>query len=682
MSVKIRLHQLAKELGITSQAMVEFCLSVGVEVKSHASTVDDETAVLIKEEYAKKHAPAVVSSGFAPKKPVEPVKKAEPAKLAVAPTPVPAPAAVSVPTPSVQPVVEVPKLAVVKETKPLKKKQIGISPTLHQLATRLDVKVNDLIKKAMLHKWMISINDRLDEPTAKTLAADFGFDLEFIDTESEEFLLTEESTEETQYTEPRAPVVTIMGHVDHGKTSLLDAIRKTHVTEGEFGGITQHIGAYDVSVRSKDVIFLDTPGHEAFTAMRARGAKVTDIVVLVVSAVEGVMPQTVEAIHHAQAAQSLPRSIGVSILVAVNKIDLPDANIMRVKQQLMEHNLVPEEWGGKTIYVEVSAKKNIGIDKLLEMLLLEAEMLELKSNPKRHALGAVVEARLDKGRGALATVLVQNGTLNLGDAFVCGVSHGKVRAMFDDKGQPIAQAGPSKPAEVIGFSAVPEAGDRFQVVADDRIAKAVCLKRMIEKREQSLRQRHHITLEELYARVQAGEVKELLMIIKADVQGSLEALQAALLKQSTDEIQLRVIHAAVGAITESDVLLASASDAIIIGFNVRPEPKAIDLAKQEKVDIHLYRIIYEAISQIRDAMVGMLEPEYKEVSLGRAEIRQIFKTPKLGTIAGCYLTQGKIMRNAKVRLIRDSVVIHEGNIGSLRRFKDDVKEVVEGFECG
>jgi translation initiation factor IF-2 len=621
--------------------------------------------VLIKEEYAKKYAP----------------KSAEPIKIVAAPKPVPkrAPAPtqapVVAPAPSEEPAVVTPKPVVVKEEKPLKKIQIGISPTLHQLATKLDVRVNDVIKKAMLHKWMIPINHRLDEPTAKTLAADFGFDLEFIDTESEDFLLIEQETEETQYTEPRAPVVTIMGHVDHGKTSLLDAIRKTHVTEGEFGGITQHIGAYDVSVNNKDVIFLDTPGHEAFTAMRARGAKVTDIVVLVVSAVEGVMPQTVEAIHHAQAAQ-------VPILVAVNKIDLPDANIMRVKQQLMEHNLVPEEWGGKTIYVEVSAKKKIGIEKILEMLLLEAEMLELKGNPRRHAVGAVVEARLDKGRGALATVLVQNGTIKVGDAFVCGISHGKVRAMFDDKGQVIHTAGPSKPAEIIGFSAVPEAGDRFQVVADDRIAKAVCAKRLIEKREQALRQRHHITLDELYIRVQTGEVKELLMIIKADVQGSLEALQTALLKQSTEEIQLRVIHAAVGAITESDVLLASASDAIIIGFNVRPEAKAIDLAKLEKVDIHLYRIIYEAISQIRDAMVGMLEPEYKEVSLGKAEIRQIFKTPKLGTVAGCYITSGKILRNAKVRLIRDSVVIYEGNIGSLRRFKDDAREVQEGFECG
>jgi len=387
------------------------------------------------------------------------------------------------------------------------------------------------------------------------------------------------------------------------------------------------------------------------------------------------MPQTVEAIHHAQAAQ-------VPILVAVNKIDLPDANIMRLKQQLMEHNLVPEEWGGKTIFVEVSAKKKIGIEKLLEMLLLEAEMLELHANPKRHAMGAVVEARLDKGRGALATVLVQNGTLKVGDAFVCGSSHGKVRAMFNDKGQPIHKAGPSKPAEVIGFSSVPEAGDRFQAVANERIAKAVCAKRMIEKREQELRQRHHITLDDVYARVQAGEVKELLIIIKADVQGSLEALQSTLVQQSTDEIKLRVIHGAVGVITESDVLLASASDAIIIGFNVRPEPKAVELAKLEKVDIRGYRIIYEAISQIRDAMVGMLEPEYKEVTQGRAEIRQIFKTPKIGNIAGCYLNSGKIVRSAKVRLIRDGVVIHEGNIGSLRRFKDDVREVQEGYECG
>ncbi|MFB3895002.1 MAG: translation initiation factor IF-2 [bacterium] len=717
MSEKIRIHQLAKDLGIPSQEMVEFCKSIGVEVKSHASTVDEDTVVLIKGEYAKKHAPKPAPKpAEPPKKPVAPppVKPApapakppkpvtpQPAKPVMKPagkpvtvhtpvsaptakpaakpvskpveTPAPKPAGKPVPKP-VEVQAPVPPAPVEEKPKILEKVKIGVSPTLHQLATKLDLRVNDLIKKAMVHKWMISINQRLDDTTAKTLAEEFGYDLEFVDTESEEFLLTEEETEEAKYTEPRAPVVTIMGHVDHGKTSLLDAIRKTHVTEGEFGGITQHIGAYDVSVQGKDVIFLDTPGHEAFTAMRSRGAKVTDIVVLVVSAVEGVMPQTVEAIHHAQAAQ-------VTIMVAINKIDLPDSNPMRVKQQLMEHNLVPEEWGGKTIIVEVSAKKKLGIDKILEMILLEAEMLELKANPKRHAIGTVVEARLDKGRGALATVLVQNGTLKVGDAFVCGLSHGKVRAMFNDKGQPIQKAGPAKPAEVIGFSMVPEAGDRFQVVEDERIAKAVCAKRVVERRELELRRRHHITLDELYTRVQSGEVKELLIIIKADVQGSLEALQAALLKQSTEEIQLRVIHAAVGAITESDILLASASDAIVIGFNVRPEAKAIELAKFEKVDIHLYRIIYEAISQIRDAMVGMLEPEYKEVTIGRAEIRQVFKTPKLGTVAGCYITSGKIQRSAKARLIRDNVVVHEGNIGSLRRFKDDVREVQEGFECG
>ncbi|MCX7919149.1 MAG: translation initiation factor IF-2 [bacterium] len=773
MSEKIRLHQLAKELGVSSAEIVEFCHKLGLkDIKTHASTVDEQTANQIKAKYKKppvkkpskpteqpEKKPGVSQKSDKVKKdeislaapPVKPVEKtippskptqpqSEPSRAEVKPIysarptsvpeakPVVEPSSkppVSTPTPQLTPKkptpavkpkyvqiprAETPRTARRKEQvrilepkrpvppapapspapvitpskpavdeippKPWRKVQIGLSPTLHQLATKLDVKVNDLIKKAMQHKWMISINQRLDETTAKTLASSFGVELELIDTESEDYLLTEELDEaDAQYSEPRAPVVTIMGHVDHGKTSLLDAIRKTNVTEDEFGGITQHIGAYDVSVSGKDIVFLDTPGHEAFTAMRARGAKVTDLVVLVVSAVEGVMPQTVEAIHHAQAAQ-------VPILVAVNKIDLPEANPIRVKQQLMEHNLVPEEWGGKTIFVEVSAKKKIGIEQLLEMILLEAEMLELKGNPRRRAVGVVIEARLDKGRGPIATVLVQNGTLKIGDAFVCGLSHGKVRAMFNDKGQPIHKAGPAKPAEVIGFSAVPAAGDRFQAVSDERIAKAVCAKRLLERREKELHQRHHVTLDDLYTRVKAGEIKELLIILKADVQGSLEALQSALLKQSTDEIQLRIIHSAVGAITESDVLLASASDAIIVGFNVRPEPKAVELAAQEKVDIRIYRIIYEAISEIRAALVGMLEPEYREVVQGRAEIRQVFKTPKLGNVAGCYVSSGKISRNAKIRLIRDNVVIHEGNIASLRRFKEDVREVTEGYECG
>ncbi|RME35260.1 MAG: translation initiation factor IF-2, partial [Deltaproteobacteria bacterium] len=467
----------------------------------------------------------------------------------------------------------------------------------------------------------------------------------------------------------------IMGHVDHGKTSLLDAIRATNVIAGEAGGITQHIGAYDVELDGRKIAFLDTPGHEAFTAMRARGTKVTDIVVLVVAADDGVMPQTKEAINHAKAA-------GVPIVVAVNKIDKPDANPERVKQELTEFELVPEEWGGDTIFVEVSAKEKINIDGLLEMILLQAEVLELKANPNKRASGAVVEARLDRGRGPVATVLVQEGTLKVGDPIVSGVHWGRVRTMTNDRGEKLKEAGPSTPVEITGLSGVPDAGDTFHAVKDEKSAKEVAQHRAQKLREAELAKSSKISLEQLYAKIQEGDVQELRVIVKADVQGSVEAVKDSLLKLSNDKCRLVVIHTAVGGISESDVTLASASDAIILGFNVRPEPKANQLAEQEGVDIRLYNIIYDAVADVKSAMEGLLAPTLKEVALGRVEVRETFHISKVGTIAGCYVLEGKVTRNAKVRLVRDNVVIYEGSLSSLKRFKDDAREVVAGYECG
>ncbi|HZD40077.1 MAG TPA: translation initiation factor IF-2, partial [Terriglobales bacterium] len=474
---------------------------------------------------------------------------------------------------------------------------------------------------------------------------------------------------------PRAPVVTIMGHVDHGKTSLLDAIRSTHVTAQEHGGITQHIGAYNVQVDGRAVTFLDTPGHEAFTAMRARGAKVTDIVVLVVAADDGVMPQTVEAINHARAAE-------VPILVAVNKIDKPDANPDRVKRGLSEHGLVAEDWGGDTVFAPVSAKTHEGIPHLLEMLLLQADILELKANPDKLARGAIIEAKLDRGRGPVATVLVQEGTLHVGDAFVCGVFHGKVRAMIDDHGRKVEVAPPSLPVEILGLQGVPQAGDTFIAVADEAKARQVAEYRQSKQRETELVKSSKVSLEELYDQIKTGDVKELRVVLKADVQGSVEALTEALTRLSTNEVKLRVIHGSVGGISESDILLAAASNAIVIGFNVRPESKGAALASQEGVDVRLYTVIYEAVADVRAAMEGMLEPTYREQTHGRVEIRQIFSIQGIGTVAGCYVTEGKIQRGSLVRVLRDQIVVHEGKLASLKRFKDDVREVAAGYECG
>ena len=548
-----------------------------------------------------------------------------------------------------------------------------------ELAKRMGVKANDLIKELMRQGTMVTINHPLDFETAALLANEFNYEVENVAFDEETVLEHASSrageAESPEDLQVRPPVVTIMGHVDHGKTSLLDAIRATNVTEGEAGGITQHIGAYDVELGGKKVAFLDTPGHEAFTAMRARGAKSTDIVVLVVAADDGVMPQTKEAINHAKAAE-------VPILVAINKIDKPDANPDRVKQELTEFGMLPEEWGGETIYVEVSAKQRTNIDQLLEMILLQAEVMDLKANPNKRAKGVIVEARLDRGRGPVATVLVQEGTLRVGDPIVTGVHFGRVRTMVDDRGGRVEAAGPSCPVEVTGLSGVPEAGDSFHSVEDEKTAKEVAQHRAQKVREAELAKTSKISLEQLYARIKEGDVKELKIIIKGDVQGSVEAVKDSLLKLSTDACRLIVIHTGVGGIIESDITLASASDAIVLGFNVRPEPKASAMAEAEGVDIRLYNIIYDAVADIRDAMEGLLAPTLREKYLGRAEVRDTFVVSKVGTIAGCYVVDGKIVRGANVRLVRDNVVVWEGRMSSLKRFKDDVREVANNYECG
>ncbi|MEZ4599261.1 MAG: translation initiation factor IF-2 [Syntrophotaleaceae bacterium] len=552
--------------------------------------------------------------------------------------------------------------------------------TVGELAKRMGVKGKDLIKELMRQGTMVTINHPLDFETAALLASEFHYEVENVAFDEEVIL---EDTGGLKAGEPevvgelqiRPPVVTIMGHVDHGKTSLLDAIRTTNVTAGEAGGITQHIGAYDVEMDGRKITFLDTPGHEAFTAMRARGAQVTDIVVLVVAADDGVMPQTREAINHSKAA-------GVPIIVAINKIDKPDANPDRVKQELTEFQLVPEDWGGETIFVEVSAKQQTNLDELLEMILLQAEVLELKSNPAKRAKGVIVEARLDKGRGPVATVLVQEGTLRTGDPVVTGIYHGRVRTMTNDRGILVEEAGPSSPVEVTGLSGTPEAGDTFHAVESEKAAKDVASHRQRKLREAELASSSKISLEQLYARLQEGEVKELKVILKADVQGSVEAVKDSLGKLSTEACRLVVIHGAVGGITESDVSLASASDAIILGFNVRPESKASAQAEAEGVDIRLYNIIYDAVADVRNAMEGLLAPTYREKHLGRVEVRETFHVSRVGTIAGCYVTEGKVIRGSQVRLVRDNIVVWEGKMSSLKRFKDDVREVASGYECG
>jgi translation initiation factor IF-2 len=548
--------------------------------------------------------------------------------------------------------------------------------TVGDLSREMGIKAGEVIKKLMGMGMMATINQVLDTDTATLIASEFDHQVENVAFDVDSALEIEHQNEDQETAlVPRSPVVTIMGHVDHGKTSLLDAIRSTNVTAQEHGGITQHIGAYHVQVEGRSVTFLDTPGHEAFTAMRARGAKVTDIVVLVVAADDGVMPQTVEAINHARAAE-------VPIIVAVNKIDRPDANMEKVKRGLSEYGLVAEDWGGDAVFAPVSAKTQEGVPHLLEMLLLQADILELKANPDKLARGTIVEAKLDRGRGPVATVLVQEGTLRGGDAFVCGVYYGKVRAMIDDRGRKVDSAPPSFPVEILGLQGVPQAGDSFVAVADESKARQVAEYRQSKQRETELVKSSKVSLEELYDQIKTGDVKELRVVLKADVQGSVEALTEALNRMSTDEVKLKVIHGSVGGITESDILLAAASNAIVIGFNVRPESKGAMLADREGVDVRLYTIIYEAVADVRAAMEGMLEPTFREQTQARVEIRQTFNIAGVGTIAGCYVNEGKITRGNLVRLLRDQVVVFEGKLASLKRFKDDVREVSAGYECG
>ncbi len=550
--------------------------------------------------------------------------------------------------------------------------EIGVG----ELASRMKKTGAEVVKCLIKNGVMASLSDIIDYDTAALVAMELGckVEKEVIVTIEERLIDTAEDKEEDLM--PRAPVVVVMGHVDHGKTSLLDYIRHANVVSGEAGGITQHIGAYQVEVNGKPITFLDTPGHEAFTAMRARGAMITDVAILVVAADDGIMPQTIESINHAKAAN-------IPIIVAINKMDKPEANPERIKQQLTEYELVPEEWGGETIICPISAKTGMGIDTLLEMVTLTAEVQELKANPNRTAHGAVIEARLDKGRGPVATLLVQNGTLRQGDVIIAGMAVGRVRAMTDYKGNKVTEAGPSVPVEIIGMGEVPGAGDDFHAVADERMARELVEQRKAEMKNATTgAAKQKVSLEELFSQIQAGEMKDLNIIVKADVQGSAEAVKASLEKISNEEVRVRVIHCAVGAINESDVMLATTSNAIIVGFNVRPDKNAAESAARNKVDMRMYRVIYDCINEIESAMKGMLAPKFKEVALGEAEVRQVYKITGVGFVAGCYVTDGKVARNAQIRLVRDGIVIHEGVMNSLQRFKDSVKEVARGYECG
>lgn len=540
-----------------------------------------------------------------------------------------------------------------------------------ELATILGVDPSLLISKSLELGIMATINQRLDMDLITLLAGEYGFKVH----KQMELDVAEEEEEEDDDTEIRPPVVTIMGHVDHGKTTLLDYIRKTNVVSTESGGITQHIGAYQVIQKDRKITFIDTPGHEAFTAMRARGAQITDIVVLVVAADDGIMPRTEEAINHARAAD-------VPIIVAINKMDLPSANLDRTKQQLADHGLMVEEWGGDTLAIPISAKKGANIDKLLEMILLVAELSELKGNPQKNALGVIVEAKLDKGRGAVGTLLIQNGTLHIGDNFVCGYSYGKVRAMFDDCGVRINVATISQPAQIVGFSLIPNAGDKFNVVESETVAKQIANKRMQIKRERDFRAKNKISLENLYDQIKSGETKELNIVIKADVDGSIEAIDDSLKKLSNAEVKINIIHKGVGGINDADIMLASASNAVIVGFRVRPSGAIKDLANKENISIRTYEIIYEVINDIESSLKGMLAPIYEEISVGECVVRDTFHIPKVGTVAGCYIRSGVIRRNTKIRIVRDGIILYQGGLGSLKRFKEDVREVGTGYECG
>jgi len=690
--MSIRVHQLAKDLGITSKELINKLHSLKIDVKGHMSALDDDTAFLVKEELklkktvkAKESAPARQSTsapqgyglGRTPVKEKTPEKTKKPEKKVKQP---------KIQEKKIEPKIDEVKVKIKaevgieeikEEPKPeLKVLKIDFPIIVKDLAAKLGTKPADLLKKLLDRKVLVTINQALDEEVARSICEGFGYIIEKPPSFEETFLADLDKASDPKKLKPRAPIVTFMGHVDHGKTSLLDTIRKTKVADKEAGGITQHIGAYEVMLSKGSVTFLDTPGHAAFTAMRARGANVTDIVVLVVAADDGIMPQTIEAIDHARAA-------GVTIVVAINKIDKQNINLDRVKKQLAEQNLTPEEWGGKTITVGVSAKTGQGIDTLLEMLLLEAELLELKANPEKPATGIVIEAELSKGKGPVATVLVSNGTLKTGDMVLVGLNYGKIKAMLDDKGRRVTEAAPAKPVEILGLSGVPQAGEKFYVVTDEKKVRDILATRQMEAEKKKLAGRtSKVTLEELYNKVKDGEIKELKIVIKADVQGSLEAIKDSLEKLSTEEVKLSVIHSQVGDINESDIMLASASNAIAIGFHVNTTNESKALAKQEEVEIRIYNIIYEIVNEIQAAMEGMLEPVIEEVLLGRAEVRQVFNVSKTGVVAGCFISKGKIPRDAVCKLIREKEVVFKGKMSSLKHFKDDLKEAKEGFECG
>ncbi len=680
---KVRVYELAKELGTTSKKLIEVMESMDIKVNNHMSTLSDDDAKKVMSILTGRSGskPAGKSEVATKKEPLkEPLKesvteqeKRKPATPAPAKKGKPESADKVAPSRKARKAIQEERMAAMLKAKRPKLRLEG-QITVAEMAGHVDAAPAEVITYLMEMGIVANINQALAPDTMELVAEEYGYDVDYIEDPVEEELLAY-GDEGDKKEILRKPVVTVLGHVDHGKTSLLDAIRHANVTAGEVGGITQHIGAYQVQVNDRKIVFLDTPGHEAFTAMRARGAQVTDIAILVVAADDGVMPQTVEAVNHAKAAN-------VPVLVAINKIDKPEANPDRVKQQLSEHGLVAEDWGGDTIFVPVSAVKGDGLEELLEMILLLAEVGELKASPDRAARGTVIEAKLDRGRGAVATVLVQDGTLKVGQSIICGSIAGKIRAMNNDRGERIKTVGPSTPVEIIGLNDVPMAGDLFQVVSDDRVARQVAEKRAVKIRE-ATRRVQRVTLDDLFKQIQEGEVKDLNLILKGDVQGSVEALQDALFKLSLDEVKIKIIHTGVGAIKESDVMLASASNAIVIGFNVRPDVNARKLAEQDRVDIRLYRIIYEAIEDIKAAVTGLLKPVLKEVIQGQAEVRQLFKVSRLGSIAGSYVLEGKITRNAMIRVIRDGIVILDsGKIDSLKRFKDDVREVLSGYECG
>ena len=658
---KIRVYELAKELNVSSKDLINLLMEeFGVEVKNHMSVIEDEDATLIKEllgdtsngdsegkkslvdEYEEELAESLNKGVKKKKKTKKELEQEEVERNAEA------------------------ACGVI---------EIGETITVKELCEKLGKPTNDVIKNLIFLGVMAGVNQEIDFTTAEKLCEKYEVLVEKKEEETELEAFEEDTDVVEENLVKRPPIVTIMGHVDHGKTSLLDAIRHAKVTASEAGGITQHIGAYTVSLNGEKITFLDTPGHEAFTAMRARGAQVTDIVILVVAADDGIMPQTKEAINHCKAAD-------VPMIVAINKIDRPGANVDRVKQELTEHGLVSEDWGGDTICVPVSAKTGENLESLLEMVLLTAEMQELKADPNRKAKGTVIEAKLDKGRGSVASLLIQNGTLNVGDSILVGSTYGRIRAMFDDRGKKIKSAGPSIPVEILGLSEVPAAGDRFIVCKDEKTARNMADLRKQKIKADSHQASNRVSLEDLYSQIQEGKVKELAIVVKADVQGSVEAIRQSLEKLSTDDVKVRVIHGAVGAITETDVTLAAASNALVIGFNVRPDGNATVQAEKENIEIKTYRIIYDAIEDVKSAMIGMLEPEYKEVVNGKAEVRMTYKISNVGTIAGCYVTDGKIVRNSEIRVIRDGIVIFESTLASLKRFKDDAKEVAKGYECG